>query len=100
VGEVSQLGQPLLKLVEGLGQERLSGRAARPGRGPFEHQRGQDEALLRAVVQIALELPAGLIGRRDRARARGVWERFAGRVGRGPMMMVFVGCGRIAVGQE
>jgi hypothetical protein len=93
-----------MELFERLGEERLRRRTARLGCGASERQQGQHEALLRAVVQIALELPAGLIGRRGRGDARGGIRlarvgRFARLRDRGAIAIPVVG-GRIAARQE
>jgi hypothetical protein len=72
VREVAQLGEPLAELGARLGEQLLRGRAAGPGGGAIEQERGEDEALLGAVVQVALEAAAGLVGGGDDPRARGV----------------------------
>jgi hypothetical protein len=38
----------------------------------FSHRDAEDEPLLGAVVQVALEPPPGLVGRDHNARARGL----------------------------
>ena len=60
--EVAQLGESLLQLLERLVDQRLGGRAARPCRGALEPDGGEHEALLRAVVQVAFQPSARLVG--------------------------------------
>ena len=59
-GEIAKLGQRLLHLLECLGDGPRGGCAARLSLRPPERQRGQNEELLCAVVQIALETPPSL----------------------------------------
>jgi hypothetical protein len=76
VGEIAQLGQPQPKVFGRLGEERLRGGAARLRGSALEAQRRQDEALLGAVVQVALESSPGLVCCRDNARSRIVPARW------------------------
>ena len=71
VRELAQVGEPGLQVarhlvdeLEELGAAGLRGAAARE----LQHQRGGDEALLRSVVEISLQPPAGGVGRLDDAR--------------------------------
>jgi hypothetical protein len=69
-GKIAEFGQSPLDLFERVGDEPFRWRAARLCRGQSQRQGGGDELLLRAVVQIALQSPPGLIGRSDESRPR------------------------------
>jgi hypothetical protein len=69
-GKVTEFGQRPLELFERVGDEPFRWRAARLCLGQAQRQGGGDELLLRAVVEIALELPPRLIGRSDQSRPR------------------------------
>jgi hypothetical protein len=69
-GKIAEFGQRPLELVERFGDEPFRWRAARLCLGQSQRQGGGDELLLRAVVQIALESPPGLVGRGDQSRPR------------------------------
>ena len=79
VRELAQLRQPGLQLrahALELGLERGVRLALREA----QKQRGRDEALLRAVVEVALELAAGLVARLDDPDARRL--QLGGEIGR------------------
>jgi hypothetical protein len=67
-GKIAELGQRALELFERVGDERFRRRAARLCLGQLQRQGSADELLLRAVVQIALESPPGLVGSSDESR--------------------------------
>jgi hypothetical protein len=99
--ELAQLDRCLLGVVERLGQERRGVLIVSPKRptGQLERDHGVDEALLRPVVQVALDLPASLVGGRDDARpGRGelgpalrIGDRGTGELGEGSHALLGIG---------
>ena len=71
--ELAQLGQRLLRVAAQLFEHRADRRRVGVEQlaGEPELHRERDEVLLRAVVQVALDLAARLVGRGDDARTRG-----------------------------
>ena len=79
--ELAQLGERGGQLALGRGHELLGGggvAAADAALGELELERERDEALLGAVVEVALEPPALRVARRDQPLARRAQLREAG----------------------